>query len=206
MGGLEWSEVKPCIEEALHSLEDVRIVVYEPQEKFAEKKSVRNRKVPNITPGRAALVELMRRYLAVNRDPYITLPELHNLMYFMQEAGEPLKLKYTKAQFGPYAENLRHVLNAIEGHLISGYDDGVDKPGKELKLVPGAVEDVKEYLKEHSETSKRAEKVANLVEGFEDSSDLELFATVHWLLKKKSIQTLDELVNHTHEWNERKEG
>jgi len=45
-------------------------------------------------------------------------------MYFMQVAGQPLKLKYTKAPYGPYAENLRHVLRAVEGHLISGYADG----------------------------------------------------------------------------------
>ena len=37
MGGLEWSEVKPCIEEALHSLEAVSIMVYEPQEEFAKR-------------------------------------------------------------------------------------------------------------------------------------------------------------------------
>ena len=42
---------------------------------------------------------------------------------FMQEAGEPLRLKYVKAPYGPYAENLRHVLRAIEGHLVAGYAD-----------------------------------------------------------------------------------
>jgi hypothetical protein len=40
-------------------------------------------------------------------------------MYFMQEAGEPLRLQYVKHHYGPYAENLRHVLNAVEGHLIA---------------------------------------------------------------------------------------
>ena len=42
----------------------------------------------------------------------------------MQAAGEPLKLKFAEGPYGPYAENLRHVLNAMEGHLISGYADG----------------------------------------------------------------------------------
>lgn len=67
--------------------------------------------------------------------------EVHKLMYFMQEAGEPLRLKYQKAAYGPYSENLRHVLHAIEGHLVSGYADGGDAPNKQLKLVPGAIED-----------------------------------------------------------------
>ena len=30
-------------------------------------------------------------------------------------------------------------MNAIEGHLIFGYADGEDKPGKEIQLVPGVI-------------------------------------------------------------------
>jgi hypothetical protein len=62
-------------------------------------------------------------------------------MYIMQEAGQPLKLQFAKGPYGPYAENLRHVLNAIEGHFVSGYTDGGDTPDKQLELVPGAVAD-----------------------------------------------------------------
>lgn len=42
---------------------------------------------------------------------------IHKLMYFVQEAGEPLRLRYTKALYGPYAENLRQVLAHVEGHF-----------------------------------------------------------------------------------------
>jgi len=62
-------------------------------------------------------------------------------MYFQQESGEPLRLQFQPAPYGPYAENLRHVLHAVEGHLISGYADGGDAPDKQLFLVPGAIED-----------------------------------------------------------------
>ena len=58
-------------------------------------------------------------------------------MYFMQLAGEPLKLRYKKEIYGPYAENLRHLLHAVEGYFISGYSDGGDEPDKPLELVPG---------------------------------------------------------------------
>jgi len=68
-----------------------------------------------MTPGRAVLVELIRRYLAGLLDPAITLLEVHKLMYFMQEAGEQLRLRFREAPYGPYAENLRHVLKAVEG-------------------------------------------------------------------------------------------
>ena len=73
----------------------------------------------------------------------------------LQEAGEPLRLRYKAAPYGPYAENLRHVLHAIEGHLIAGYDDGGDAPDKPLTLVPGAVEEAAAFLAEHRPTRDR---------------------------------------------------
>ena len=77
----------------------------------------------------------MQRYLGGLLDPSVILLKVHKLLYFMQYAGEPLRLEYKKATYGPYAQNLRHVLNAIEGHLIIGYADGGDAPNKELHLV-----------------------------------------------------------------------
>jgi hypothetical protein len=157
-----------------------------------------------ITPGRAALVELMHRYLGGLLDPFVTLLEVHKLMYFMQEAGEPLRLKYVKAPYGPHAENLRHVLHAIEGHLITGYADGGDAPDKPLTLVPGAVADASSFLAQHPDTRERFNKVAALVDGFESSFGLELLSTVHWAMKHESVTTLDEVVERVYAWNPRK--
>ena len=137
LGGLDWSQVRSKIEETLKELQDVQAIIYEPKGAPETDRMVHNREVPKMTAGRAALVELIRRYLGGLLDPFVTLLEVHKLMYFMQVAGEPLKLKYTKGLYGPYAENLRHVLNAIEGHFVSGYADGGDEPDKQLKLVPG---------------------------------------------------------------------
>lgn len=93
LGGLDWAEVKPRIESALRPLRDVRVIVYEPKGAPPAQKMVQNRKVPEMTAGRAALVELVNRYLGGLLDPSVTLLEVHKLMYFMQEAGEPLRLK-----------------------------------------------------------------------------------------------------------------
>jgi len=204
LGGLNWSEVKSRIEAALQPLTDVRIVIYEPHGAPDTETMVCNRKVPKMTAGRAALVELMNRYLRGLLDPAVTLLEVHKLMYFMQEAGEPLQLKYQKAHYGPYAENLRHVLNAIEGHLVSGYADGGDSPDKPLQLVPGAVREASVFLQEYSETRDRFDKVASLVEGFESAFGLELLSTVHWILKNESSKTIDEVVRHMYNWSDRK--
>ena len=89
---------------------------------------------------------LIDRYLKGLLDPIVTLLEVHKLMYFMQEAQQPLRLKYVKGHYGPYAENLGHVLKTIEGHLVSGYADSGDDPAKQLELVPGAARPCKHLL------------------------------------------------------------
>jgi O-acetyl-ADP-ribose deacetylase (regulator of RNase III) len=204
LGGLDWSEVRTRIVAALQPLTDVRVIIYEPKGAPVSAKMVHNREVPAMTPGRAALVGLMNHYLGGLLDPFVTLLEIHKLMYFMQEAGEPLQLRYQKALYGPYAENLRHVLHAIEGHLVSGYADGGDTPNKQLELVPKAVEDATIYLQEHPDTLTRFDKVAALVEGFESPFGLELLSTVHWIMKHESVGSIDEVVNHTYAWSNHK--
>lgn len=204
LGGLKWEEVRRRIEQKLASMDEVRIIVYEPNGAPDSEKMPRSREVPKMTPGRASLIELMHRYLIGLLDPFVSLLEVHKLMYFMQEAGEPLQLRYKKASYGPYAENLRHVLNDIEGHFIFGYADGGDNPNKPLQLVPGAIKDAMTFLEKHKGTKERFDQVTQLVEGFESPLGLELLATVHWVMKHEGADTLEKAVSHTHNWNERK--
>jgi len=204
LGGLDWREVRACIERALSPLEGVHIVVYEPGGAPRSDTMTHRRDVPTMTAGRAALVELMQRYLSGLLDPSITLLEVHKLMYFMQEAGEPLRLLYARGPYGPYAENLRHVLHRIEGHYIAGYDDGGDAPDKPLTLVPGAVDDASTFLEAHADTRARFDRVGELVEGFESPFGLELLATVHWIIARESTTVHDDVVARTYAWNERK--
>ena len=126
-------------------------------------------------------------------------------MYFLQEAGEPLQLKYVQAPYGPYAENLRHALKAVEGHFLTGYSDGGDAPDKPLSLVPGAIEDARAFLERHQETKARFDRVGSLVEGFGTPFGLELLATVHWVLKNESTRDLDHVVERVYDWNSRKQ-
>ena len=163
-----------------------------------------SRDAPTMTAGRAALVELMHRYLGGFLDPFVTLLEVHKLMYFMQEAGEPLRLNFKQAVYGPYAENLRHVLHAIEGHLVSGYADGGDAPDKQLELVPGATDDGARFLEQNEDTRSRFDKVTALVEGFESPFGLELLSTVHWVMTHETVGSLDDVIARTYAWSPRK--
>ncbi|CAH1072450.1 type II toxin-antitoxin system antitoxin DNA ADP-ribosyl glycohydrolase DarG [Candidatus Nitrotoga sp. 1052] len=204
LGGLDWSQVRPLIERAFAALPEVEVQIFEPDGAPADSRANRSTEVPKITAGRAALVALMRRYLGALLDPSISLLEVHKLMYFLQAAGEPLRLRYVKAPYGPYAENLRHVLREVEGHLVSGYDDGGDAPDKPLSLVPGAVEEAEQFLNAHAATHTRLDRTAALVEGFETPYGLELLSTVHWVATREGAASIPEITGAVHRWSTRK--
>lgn len=204
LGGLNWSQVRPRIERAMNALPGLRAIVFEPHGAPEAEKMVRSATAPKMTAGRAALIGLMDRYLAGLMDPFVSLLEVHKLMYLMQEAGEKLRLRYVKALYGPYSENLRQVLTHIEGYFLSGYADAGDAPDKQLSLVPGAKEDAEAFLADHRNTKERFARVADLVQGFETPFGMELLATVHWVARHEGAKTLEAAVAKTHEWNERK--
>jgi len=204
LGGLNWNDVRPLIVQALAEVQDLKAIVFEPLGAPNPKEMTRSTEIPRMTPGRAALVGLLDRYLKGLMDPHATLLELHKLMYFMQEAGEPLKLAYVEAPYGPYSENLRQVLTRIEGHLIVGYGAGGDTPDKQIELVPGAVEDAEQLLVGHHRTRDRFDRVVDLVQGFETPFGLELLTTVHWVATRERATNLDDVVSKTYAWGERK--
>ena len=201
LGGLDWDDVRPRIEAALRDVPDLDVLIYQPS---GAPEVVKSREVPKMTPGRASLVTLMHRYLQGLMDPFVTLIEVQKLMYFMQEAGQPLRLNYVKHHYGPYARNLSHVLNTIEGHFVAGYQDGGDQPDKELIIVPGAIAEAEAALAHEPHTHDQFNRVADLVDGFETPYGLELLATVHWVATREGAATPEAALARIHDWNERK--
>lgn len=204
LGGLDWAEIQPMIEHAFAALPDLRVLLYEPAGAPVIEAMTEERKPPEMTIGRAVLLCLMRRYLGALMDPSVSLLEIHKLMYFMQEAGEDLRLRYQKALYGPYAENLRHVLNLIEGHFISGYGDAEDNPDKQIELLPDASEQAESFIRNHPSTGRRFDRVTELIEGFETSFGMELLATVHWIAKHEEARNEESAIAKTYAWNARK--
>ena len=182
-GGLNWDDVRPVIEDALAEVPEVRVLLFGPTG-APEAAAMPNRtERPKMTLGQAALIALMDRYLKGLLDPVVSLLEIHKLLYFLQAAGQPLKLKYEARQFGPYATNLRQVLIRMEKHYTQGYGDGKDIPTKPIELLPGAVDEATKFLREDRETMNRMDRVAALIDGFEDPYGLELLSSVHWVMR-----------------------
>jgi len=204
LGGLDWNHVKQIIEKAFLALTGVHVLLYEPAGAPVAKVMVKDVKLPRMTVGRAALLGLMDRYLKAVMDPSISLLEIHKLMYFMQESGENLRLNYIKAIYGPYARNLRHVLNAMEGHFIIGFADAADRPDIQVQLVSGAAKKADIFLEKHQSTREHFDRVVDLIKGFETPFGMELLSTVHWVAVKERAKTAVQAIEGTYSWNVRK--
>ncbi len=134
-----------------------------------------------------------------------TLLEAQKLAYFLQEAGQPLKLRYVRDKYGPYAHNLDKALQQLEGHYIVGLGDAA-RPRAEIDLLPGAVEEAQAVLSAQSEAQERFDRVAALIEGFETPYGLELLASVHWVARKEDLPATnpDEATAAIRGWTQRK--
>ena len=208
LGGLDWREVRPMIEGAFSELPDVKVLLFEPVGAPEAKAMPVHTARPRITPARALFIKLMDAYAALEYSR--TLLEVQKLAYFLQEAGEPLRLNYEAGHYGPYAANLNKVLELMEGHFIRGYGDS-QRPQAEIELLPGAVEEATEFLADKSESLGRLERVAELIEGFETPYGMELLATVHWVAHrggpKSDTKATDVVaaIAQVHAWNPRKQ-
>lgn len=208
LGGLDWSDVEPLIRDKLGDLERVEIHLYPPagSPPAAEMRTAEPK--PRMTPGRAALVVLVDSYSRVAVEG-ATAVAIQKLMYFLQEAGEPLRLRFSKNLYGPYADGLRAVMRSIEGHYLEGFGDGSQRVqvAEPFRVMPGAVDEARLLLSERPETVSRIARVMDLAAGFESAASLELLATTDWVARHSGTAdpSEDDVAARVRSWSTRKE-
>jgi len=203
LGRLDWRKVRPIVERAFAQLPEVRVLLFEPVgAPEARDMPVRTTR-PKLTVARALFIRLMEQYAA--RSYRLTLLEIQKLAYFLQEAGQPLRLKYEAGHYGPYAPNLNKVLEKLERHHTSGYGD-TQKPDVEIELLEGAAQEAAAFLADYAPEHQRLERVSRLIDGFETPYGMELLSSVHWLAVHAEPRVREEqaAVRGMAAWNERK--
>lgn len=201
-GGLVWNDVYARIEEAFAAVPSVRLVVYAPSGSPAPRNVIVATERPLMTLTRAIFVKLVEQY---SRPGYgLSLLESQKLAYFLQEAGLSLRLIFVKLHFGPYAENLNHVLQRIEGHYVRGYGDRTGQAA--IELLPDAVENADKFLADYDEPFECLNRVRRLIEGFENPYGMELLSSLHWVATHDAPSTTnaEEAFSRLRAWNERK--
>jgi len=209
-GGLNWNEVRPLIEDKLQGLA-IDVHLYAPVGAPSAADMTVSTPRPPLTAGKAAMLAMLDRYSRVALGA--SLIEVQKLMYFLQEAGEPLHLQYQPMRYGPYADNLRHVLKAVEGHYLQGFGDGSARvPDAEpIRVLPGCADEAIQQIKDKP-TEQRVERVLRLARGFESAYGLELLATTHYVATRDDLDDnfvevtshVGRVVQQVQGWNERK--
>lgn len=204
-GGLNWEIVRPQIESALADLDEVEIWIYEPIKQY---QNVAKRKgVEKLTPARALIAELVRRYWILGVE--CSLLEIQKLAWFLERAMEkqavdnPLKLQFKAQNYGPYADNLRHLLGGLDGSYLKSDKRIVDcKPTDVVLFNDARQEQVETYLKTQAKDYLPAlEKTSEIIDGFESPFGMELLSTVDWLLVKEGCQAeTDSVLEGMQNW------
>lgn len=201
-GGLNWNDVKPLIEQAFAKLPDVDVRLFEPAGAPKAVDMQVNSVRPKMTPGRAAILKLLETYRELNYG--LSKIEVQKLAYFLQEAGEDLRLQFVKHHYGPYADALRHALDKMDGHFIHGLGDGV----VESEIAPNqdALAEAELFIHQtqNQELLQHIAKVDELIEGFQSPYGMELLSTVHWVSTREHADSPEKALECIHAWNERK--
>ena len=201
-GGLEWEPVKLLIEEAFANLPDVEVRLFVPTWTPSAKDMQVKTSRPKMSSGRAAILKLLETYRALNYG--LSKIEVQKLAYFLQESGENLQLKFEKYHYGPYADQLRHALDRMDGHFIVGVGDGV--VDSEIEPKQDALDEADIYIEKfgNQELVEHVARVGKLIEGFQSSYGMELLATVHWVASHEQVRSPEDILSVIQKWNKRK--
>lgn len=191
-GGLNWRDVRALIQDALASLGDVDVIVYEPTSKY---QNVAKRSgVEKLTVARALVAELVRRYWILGIE--CSLLEVQKLAYFLERNLEtsglenPLKLEFKANKFGPYAQKLMFLLNGLDGSYLHCEKRLADaKPSDVIWFEDAKKDFVAAYLSsgEAKPYAHLLEATDDFIDGFQSPLGMELLATVDWLVAKEGV-------------------
>lgn len=192
-GGLDWTEVRPKIEEALGDLDGVDIQVYEPTREYQN--VAKRHGVEKLTPARALIAELVRRYWVLGIE--CSLLEIQKLAWLLQRRvrmlglDDPLKLDFVPHKYGPYAHGLHHMLNSLDGSYLHCEKRLADAgPTDVIWFEEERRPRIGAYLRsgEGRPYHEALEQTGALIDGFQSPLGMELLATVDWLLSEGGVE------------------
>lgn len=204
-GGLQWADVLPLIEQGLQGLGDVDIYVYAPEGAPSAVRMEVGTQRPRLTPTLATIVALLHRYWvdAVG----ITDIEVQKLAYFAGVRLPSLGIRFARGPYGPYCEDLHHVLQRAEGHYLRGYGDRSRRPWEPgpLRVLDGAPDEAASAIAGVPGLRQTIGDVLDLTVGFEGAWGMELLSTVHWVAHESPpAQHPDDARDRISGWSIRK--
>ncbi len=203
-GGLDWKDVRPLIERRLGDLPNVDIVVFEPTEAYQN--VAKPTGIETLTPARALIAELVRRYWILGIE--CSILEIQKLAWFLEREivaeGLPneLNLQFVAHRYGPYAARLQHLLDYLDGSYLRSQVRIPDaKPRDVIAFNDEKKERVSLYLRTEAAAYAGAlDRVSRRIDGFESPLGMELLATVDWLLHEGRRPELEDIRDGLKNW------
>lgn len=203
-GGLDWNVVRPMIEKYFSALQ-TKVYVYEPSDSVKEilQKKESSKEI-KLTPARAQLLYLLFYYESLGE--YSSLFSANKLAYFLQRMGEKMRLTFVAYHYGPYAPQVAHVLYALNGIYIKGFEQKEAKAFEPLLLNYKKLDEVKNYIDKelNPEQKDRLRRLVKLIDGFQSELSLEILASVDFILSEHPAFTEEEAHVAIQNWSERK--
>ena len=190
-GGLDWAIVKPLLEKHLSPMKDVDVFIYEPTQKYQN--VAKKRGVQKLTPPRAMICELVRRYSVLGIE--CSVLEVQKLAYFLERfivrdgLSNDLKLKFQANRYGPYSEPLRHLLDQLDGSYLTCDKRLSDaSPSDAVRFNESQREKIELYLRtEAKDYQQTLQDLTAFISSFESPIGLEVLATVDWLVTQEAV-------------------
>jgi O-acetyl-ADP-ribose deacetylase (regulator of RNase III) len=190
-GGLEWAEVRPLIAGALDGL-DCDVLVFEPTPIYQN--IVKRRGVEKLTPARALMAEMIRRYEVLGFD--CSMLEAQKLAWFLSRAVDragpvnPIADDFSANRYGPYSDKVRHLLDSLDGSYLECERRVADaRPFDPIRFIHARQDEIGAYLTspEASPYRPALDAASGLIDGFQSPHGLELLATVDWLNVRENV-------------------
>ena len=205
-GGLDWSDVRPSIVDVITKIENLDAIIYEPTSKY---QNVTKRKgVQRLTPARALVAEMVRRYCLLDID--CSILEVQKLAWFIErgvrqmQVQDPLNFQFVADKYGPYSHNLTKLLDSLDGSYLICEKRLADAGPLDLIWFNYEKMDlVKAYLR--SGLGKTyigvLEWASEMIDGFESPLGMELLSTVDWLVDQEGFPlTIDGVKQGLRNW------
>ena len=190
-GGLQWADVRPLIEDALRDLA-TDIVVFEPTQTYQN--VVKRQGVEKLTPARALMAEMIRRYEVLGFD--CSMLEAQKLAWFLSRAinraglADPIANDFAANRYGPYSDKVRHLLNSLDGSYLECERRVADaRTFDPIRFRHDRQDKISAYLTAPDVSSYRPalDHASDVIDGFQSPHGLELLATIDWLHSENRV-------------------
>ncbi len=188
-------------------MSELKVFLYEPDaevNKILQKQETE--KIVKLTPVKAMLLYAL--YYIEARGEEASLFAANKLSYFLQRFGEKqLKLNFIRHYYGPYSNQVDHLMYALNGKYIKGLEQRSAKAFDPIYLNYEHYKEVEQYVETvlNMEEKTHLKQLTEFIDGYQSPLALEALSSVDMLLNENpNTKKAEDLYQAMQNWTDRK--